>query len=777
MKNLLLFIFIVCYSSVLMGQDQIKIGVLAEKESLQSDALGMTMKDEILSLLGHQYHVVFTEAVFNSYDPSLAKTQYDSLIAEDCDMIIAFGPTNALMFYEENITFEIPTILAGFVNQDFVELSSQNETSGIDNFTYFITPFSMKGDVESFYSLANYKNLGVVVDDYLITSFPIEQKLDEVFAEMDAEYTLIPIHETTSSLEIPAGVDAVYFSSTSQLGEEDYQKIINQVNELQLPSLSGYGVRDLELGVMATNQPNINFDQIFRRIALTIEAVTRGQNLSELPIEIDYENGMTINLDIAEYVGMNFKNSEIVKYNYMQSNFKGEEHRFSLKSLMNIMLHQNLALQVERKSIDIKGQEVRLSKSNYLPEVGVNAGGTYVNAEMAELSFGQNPEYSMTGNVQLKQTIYSADASANIKMAQLSLEAQREDFNALELDQVLEVGMAYYNTLIYEANKSIQLKNLQLTKENLKLAEENLQMGVGGKSDVLRFQSQLAQNTQGMIEAKNTVAQSHLALNKLLNLPMDERLVLEDSLLLGVQEQNEAYEQLIELLDQPNERFLLTEFLIQEALTNSPELMSLHYNKESVERNYKLNKNGRFIPTVALQGQYNQFLLREGAGTTMPVGFPNVPLNNYNVGLNVSIPIFQQNTRNINQQKSKIQMEKLTVQKNDFEQDMERMVYDNIIALINELTNIEISKANKVVAEENLKISQSEYANGIIPVIQLIDAQNNLLENELAFITAQYNYFMVSLQIQRAIGYYFLLNSEENNQAFYARATQFIQNN
>ncbi|NME72608.1 TolC family protein [Flammeovirga aprica] len=776
MKNLILFIFIVCYSTLLFGQERIKIGILAEMESLKSDSLGIKLKNEILSLIEHKNAVLFTEVFFNRYDPKLAKAQYDSLVAEDCDIIIAFGPTNALMFYEENVDFEVPTILAGFVNQDFIELE-ENTTSQIDNFTYYVTPFSMKEDVVSFKTLANYKNLGIVMDDYLLQSFPMKEKLDEIFSEIEADYTLIPVGATTDQLEIPLEVDAIYFNSTSQLEEEKYKAIINQVNALQLPSLSGYGVRDLELGVMATNQPSINFDQIFRRIALTIESALQGQNLKDLSVEINYDNVLTINLDVAEYVGITFRNSELVKYDFMESNFIGEGQSFSLKNLMYMMLHQNLTLEAERKSIDIKNQEVRLSKANYLPEVGVNAGGTYVNAEMAELSFGQNPEYSMTGNVQLKQTIYSADASANIKISKLSLEAQREDFNALELDQVLEVGMAYYNTLIYEANKSIQLKNLHLTKENLKLAEENLAMGVGGKSDLLRFQSQLAQNTQGMIEAKNAVAQSHLTLNKLLNLPMDDRLVLKDSLLLGVQEQNDAYGQLMELLDQPRERYLLTEFLIEEALINSPELMSLLYNKESVERNYKLNKNGRFIPTVALQGQYNQFLLREGAGTSMPVGFPSVPLNNYNVGLNVSIPIFQQNTRNINQQKSKIQMDQLVAQKNDYEQNVERMIHENIIALINELTNIEIAKANKVVAEENLEISQSEYANGIIPVIQLIDAQNNLLENELAFITAQYNYFIVSLQIQRGIGYYFLLNSEESNQAFYTRAAQFIQNN
>jgi len=80
-------------------------------------------------------------------------------------------------------------------------------------------------------------------------------------------------------------------------------------------------------------------------------------------------------------------------------------------------------------------------------------------------------------------------------------------------------------------------------------------------------------------------------------------------------------------------------------------------------------------------------------------------------------------------------------------------------------------------SEESLNLSQAEYGNGAIPVIQLIDAQNNYLKAYLSNSTAKYNYLLVSTQLQRAIGFFFLMNTTKENQDFLERARQYIINN
>ncbi|NLR93901.1 TolC family protein [Flammeovirga agarivorans] len=774
-KYLLLTCYVFMLSLSLFAQEKLSIGIMVDAKSNDNQTLYEQLTSEINHLVGKEYVIDFQEVLSCDNDPQKARLNYKTLVDNKADIILSFGIANSIMFYESNIEFEVPTILLSFVNKDIIdEIPFRQKSSGIKNFTYFITPYSYKDDLKDFSQLVKYQHVGIVVDDYVLELTPIVSFLEHALATEDFKYTLIPVQKG-QKVDLPSDIDAVYVNSVSQLSKSELLDLITEINTKKLPSFSAYGVKEVEMGILATNQPKVNIDQIFRRIALTIEAISSGEDAATLPVEVNYDKELTINLQVADWLGLNVTNSELVQYNLVDEKINLNQEQFSLKQLMNLMVNQNLELDVERKNIELKNQEVKLSKSNYLPEVAVNAGGNYLNPEMAELSFGQNPEYMVNGNVQLNQIIYSAAASANISISKSNLKAQKEEYNAKELDALLEIGTAYFNTLIFDANKHIQFQNLSLTKENLKLSEQNIELGVGGKSDLLRFRSQLAQNTQSMIEAKNAEAQSHLVLNQLLNLPMEENIALKDSLMLFNEKTLSEYNGLISLLDNPRDRMLLIDFLIDEAKVNAPELKGIEYSKEAINRNYKLQKNGRFLPTVALQGQYNQFLYRDGAGMNLPAGFPEVPLNNYTVGVNVSIPIFQQNTRNVNQQKTKIQYDQLLVQKNQFEVGIDKYIHEIILALTNEIANIEISKSNLEVSQENVALSQDEYANGIIPVIQLIDAQNDFLETQLALTTAQYNYFMVSLQLQRAIGHFFIISSEEKNTAFMARAMQYIR--
>ena len=221
---------------------------------------------------------------------------------------------------------------------------------------------------------------------------------------------------------------------------------------------------------------------------------------------------------------------------------------------------------------------------------------------------------------------------------------------------------------------------------------------------------------------------------------------------------------------------LLIGFLVEEAKQNAPELKNIEYNINAVVRNYRLNDWGRFIPTAALQAEYNYSFSKSGIGSDTPKGYPVSPDGDYYVGLNISLPLFQQNLRNIARQTSKIQDEQLYIQKDNTELNIEKNINDIVLDLINEVTNIEISAINEGFSKESLELSQNEYKNGAIPVIQLIDAQNNYLKAQLDNATAKYNYFLVSMQLQRAFGYFFLMNTETSNQKFIQRANQYISN-
>jgi outer membrane protein len=266
--------------------------------------------------------------------------------------------------------------------------------------------------------------------------------------------------------------------------------------------------------------------------------------------------------------------------------------------------------------------------------------------------------------------------------------------------------------------------------------------------------------------------QGFFALNQLLNNAVDYDIDVDDAELEEGLYSEYSYTQLRGLLDDPTLRNSFVNFLIQEAKNNAPELKSLDFNIAAIGRSIKLNSEGRFLPTLALQGQYNKNFNQWGTGVN-----PNALDNNYNVGLNLSIPIVDQNRKNINRQIALIQKDQLDINKSNTKLAIETNVNNAVLAIINEVSNIELSTVSETAAEEALDLTQTSYSNGAVSVVQLIDAQNNYLNSSLARSNAVYNYLLASLRLERFMGYYFLMHTKAENDDFLGRSTRFLEQN
>lgn len=340
---------------------------------------------------------------------------------------------------------------------------------------------------------------------------------------------------------------------------------------------------------------------------------------------------------------------------------------------------------------------------------------------------------------------------------------------------IFDASNAYFNALILKANLQIQAQNLDLTKRNLQIAKQNFKAGESGKSDLLRFRSQMAQNTQSLVEAVNQLEQGFVVLNQLLNNPINTEIDIKDVELSSDLLKHYDYDNFIDILDDPTSREPFIDFLVQESKINAPELKALNYNLDATNRSVKLNSSGRFLPTVSLQGEYNRVFDRSGVGSIAPIGsaFLN---NNYNVGVNVSIPILNSNQTNINRQTAMIQKEQLNINKANTELNLSANIRTGVLNVINQISNIELSKVSEETAKEALDLTQASYSSGAVNIVQLIDAQNNYLGAQIARVSAVYNYLINALQLERYLGYYFLVNNETENEKFNQRFIEFLNN-
>ncbi len=144
------------------------------------------------------------------------------------------------------------------------------------------------------------------------------------------------------------------------------------------------------------------------------------------------------------------------------------------------------------------------------------------------------------------------------------------------------------------------------------------------------------------------------------------------------------------------------------------------------------------------------------------------------MGVNIAIPIFNQNQNNLNRQISSIQIDQLNINSENTRLSISSNIRTSVLDLINQLSNIQLSEVSEQTAREALELTQVAYSNGAVNIIQLIDAQNNYLSAQLARNNAAYRFLLGALQVERFLGYYFLLQTQEDNNRFNRGFLEFL---
>lgn len=775
MKNLQLFFWLLFMPIMILAQNKptYDIGILIDIELAELAPILEELQDEISAVVGEDAIIRYPEGSLLSNDFNLEKAaaNYEALVQSEVDIILAFGIINN-KYIATKTTFSKPTILFGAVNKDFVKIEDDNQTSGIANFTYLIASRSYREDLTTFKELTNFKRLGILIHRPFMDVYPYKTFFDQELAGLNADYKLITYTSYDEILPHLNDIDALYIAEAFYLADGDVASLAKECIRFKIPSFTGTNVEDVRAGILATNQGDSNITQFFRRIALTVEAYIGGEDLADLPIFISFDPNLTLNYNTAEQIGLPIKYSLISRTDFIGDfDKKISEKKYNLLEAMNQVLTNNLSLQTSQKEVELSEKDLQAAWTNYIPNITADAGATYIDPDLAEISLGLNPEYSTDGTITLSQTLFSADANTSINTQKDLLGSQQALYNADKLDAIFEVSNAYFNALIFKSNLQISATNLNLTKTNLEIAQDNYEAGLAGKSDVLRFRSELANDMQAMIEAANSLEQAFFALNQVLNNPIDYNIDVDEAELENGLFEQYNYTQLRELLDDPLLRRPFVKFLVEEAKNNAPELKSLDYDISATGRRIRLNSAGRFLPTLALQGQYNHNFNQWGVGVN-----PNIIVDTYRVGLNLSIPLVDQNRKNVNRQIALIQKEQLDLSKNNTSLAIETNVNNAVVNLINEVSNIELSSVSEIAAREALDLTQTSYSEGAVTIVQLLETQNNYVNASLARATAVYNYLLSSLQLERFVGYYFLLNTAAQNDEFINRFTTYLEN-
>jgi outer membrane protein TolC/ABC-type uncharacterized transport system substrate-binding protein len=743
-------------------------------------------------LLG-EFDIKFPEDKILSGDWEINKINslYDQLINDpEVDIVIAYGEvsSNVAVFRGE---YPKPVISAVAINAELQNMPLQNGVSGIKNLNYISFTSTLKNQLPKMKELYDFKNAALLINKLFFENQKFIQALPggEFIAEVDGtKLEYIPVGKDYERFYefIPEDIEVVISAPLRHLTYEQADDLFKKFIEKGIPVFTTFDEDYVEGSALAGYSSKDFFPRISRRIALNIQSILLGEDPGKIPVSFPVDQEFLINMKVAETLKIYpswalMNNSKLINYE--------KEDVTRVLTLIDVITNAvqfNLDYLAEKRRVESGAQDVNIARSFLLPQLDASATGSLIDRDAAENSFGQVSEKMITGDLTLSQLIYDVDAWANYDINSLNQELIEYELRQAELDLIRDASIAYFDVLLARTLEKINKDNLDLSKSNMEIARYRVDVGSANLTEIYRWESEIANNLKAVIDANANKNLAEININQLLDLPSEEAFTMdEDSLqqMISIV----TGEQIMKYYKNKWDFKIFRNFMVEFAFENSPELKVIDKAIEIQERISSAATGQFYLPTFGLQGQVSNVFHRSGAGSTVePVTIPGVgdfqfgtiPEDlSWNVGLNLRLPLFEGAGRFAEIEQASIEIKKLQLEKSSLKNKIEQVVRSALHQSGASFAGMGQAKISAEASIKNLDIVRNLYSQGMASITDLVDAQNAALIAELLATSAQFNFLIDLMNVQRAIGEFIYTYSVDEKDDFMRRLNDFYENN
>ncbi len=739
------------------------------------------IRDEINALMKSRGKIQYQTRLVPVFPPEKSVDAIAALTkdtAVDCFISVGFDITDRVARQE---SYPRPVIAVGVVDHKLQGIQRTAEkTSGVHNFNYIESHFDIEQDLRTFKSLYEYRHLAVVLPrDDARTSLLLENYFSRIHSSIspESDYSIIiisPDHITPGIPEIPESIDAVYLLPLfSEKGEQQMAAVIREVNNRKLPSFALLGESHVRLGAMAAIAPARNISVMARRVAINVLEILEGRDPATLPVSISrYAQNFVVNVETLQKIDFYPAWTAVEKarlINLEKLHQKGPG--LQLKQVIFEALERNLDYLSAKTATRIQEEEAGKAGAALLPQVSLSAGVTQIDEERVEISQTYPAQTTLLASAGLDQIVFSDDILANRAIQNMLTRAQQHEEATVLLDTVLTAARAYINLLLATSAQTIHNDNLGVTRKNLEIAKNKASVGTVNASEVSRWESEMAANQISLNDAFRDQQLARMTLNQVLDRPITRDFTIEDitpgkGIELMITD-SEVYQHLGNL--KKVRRF--SRFLILETDRYLPELRQIRENIKASERQVLNRERALYLPDVVLQGSVDKVMKEYNYREKTPSDLDHP----WTVSLMASWPLFTGGADKKALSQSRWQLKRQQLQ----ERNMVNQYHMNTCAKLETAAvsarEIDLAQTRHAAALKSFEIIQAGYAEGRNSVTELIDAQNAKLGSEQALASARYQFVLDLLEMERATGRFYFLDTPDEKQAFFNRLKEHME--
>jgi outer membrane protein TolC len=343
-------------------------------------------------------------------------------------------------------------------------------------------------------------------------------------------------------------------------------------------------------------------------------------------------------------------------------------------------------------------------------------------------AFGTN--YFGQASVSVSQLIFNGSYFVGLKAARTVKELSEKKQRQTEVEIVRNVSNAYYLVLIAQENLEFLATNFGTIDTLLNETQLMYENGFAEKMDVSRIKIQHNNLRTNLLNSTELLLTSINVLKFQMGMPLNEPIKLAGDL------ESIQLEQLEESQDL--------------AYSNRPEYEVLQTNKKLAELNV-MNFRSMYFPNI--YANYN-LGWTSGTNTFSDLSrFNNETWFKYsNIGVTLSIPIFDGLYKRSMIQRSKVQMLQIDAGLSQLENNISREISEAKIKLSNAKRSLEAQTENVELAQEVYNSTKIKYQEGVGPNLEVIEANNALKEAQTNYLNAVYDAISAQIELRKAQG-------------------------
>ncbi len=666
-----------------------------------------------------------------------------------------------------------PVIGAIIPERKIQNIPYKDGASGKTNFSYVSLDVDIPRDLKVFHETVSFSRLAFLLDAAYAEAVPgVQKEVTRAGHELGIVATQVAVGNSAAETlqAIPPDTQAVYVGPLPRLSSQEYEKLVAGLIERRLPSFAFFGKSDVERGVLLSAAPALEMERLARRVALNARRILLGEDPDRIPVAFARGEGLTLNMNTARAIGFSpnwqlltsaellFEEPEVQKV---------EPLTFSVAVQQAVKL--NLSVRIAQANVSAGKENIRLARSVLLPQFGLTGQGVQIEEDDA-LAIPGRSERTTSGSLSLDQILYSEPAWANLDIQKQLQSARENERDLVQLDIVLETAQAYLNLLRARTNERIQKDNLRLTRSNLELAQARRRIGTAGPSEVFRWQSEVADAQRVTVESQALVRVTEIALNRLLNRPLEQPVVTAE---VGLEEPNlvTSQQRLYDIIDNPAHFQILRDFVVEDGIAAVPELRRLDSLIRAQDRTLTSAKRAYWQPTLNLRADRTETFDRSGA---QGPPLPGIDDSETTIGLQLSFPLFTSGARSAQKVQASEQLIGLQLRYQAVAELVEQRIRSALFRTRSARTAIRLTREAASAARSNLDVVRDAYSRGTVSILDLLDAQNAALIAELRAATSVYDFVSDLMEVERAAARFDFFLTPQDQQDWFTRLEAYM---